>query len=488
VRRSFVLVFVAVAACHGGDPHADPDAPVGGDAPPQDATAYPACAEFSSAGVSVPAHVVGTLGTANVESPAECGVVNAPFGTESAGPDRVIPLKNLIAGTPYVVRVTSRSDLAFYVTTGCATPTGPGADQCVLFEDATSGDREVGRFVAGGSIAYVVVDFYASHPPSSLDFTLDVFAEACHDGSQCGGSTPACFEGQCVGCVTSFDCTNVARPTCAANQTCQPGVDTCTSDGTDEPNNDGPAGASAVALDGGGHSVLTGKICSSPSTEADFLSFDVTSLGEIWDFQLGWAGGRDIDLEVFDATGKELALSFWEQPERVRLTYLPLGRYYVRIREFASTADPAPVTYTLTTQRTLGAPCVSAASCAAEYRNQIFRGRCTAGACVEIDGNGAIAEGGSCDSQSDCGLALSCPSFFFVANGDTRETCSRACGVDADCAALGANHVCTTYLANNFCVLKCTTDDQCPTSISTTPTSGPWARLRCDAPTGRCLP
>lgn len=453
-----------------------------------DASSFAACDEFGASGVSVPAHVISTLGNADVESPTECASVDAPFGVESAGPDRVIPLTNLIAGKAYVARVTSTSDLAFYVVTGCATSSGPAPDQCLLFQDGSTGSREVGRFVASSSTAYVIVDFYASSTPASVDFTLDVYAEQCADSSTCDGATPACFEGQCVACVTSFDCTSAVTPVCSSNQTCTVGTDGCTIDGTDEPSNDGPAGATMIALDALGTSVISGAICSSPRTEADYFAFDVTTLGETWNIRLNWSGVRDLDVTVYDATGKELGMSFWEQPEGVRLTYLPLGRYFVRVREFSATAVPSSVTYTMTTQRTFGAACTAAADCAAEYRNQIYRGQCLAGSCVAIDGASMVAEGGACDSESDCGAGLSCPSFFFVADSDSRGTCARACTTDPDCGPLGTGFVCTTYLADNFCVRRCTEDDHCPTSIQSNPTSGPWERLSCDLPTGRCVP
>jgi hypothetical protein len=200
-------------------------------------------------------------------------------------------------------------------------------------------------------------------------------------------------------------------------------------------------------------------------------------------------GARDLDLVVYDATGTEVGLSYWEQPEQVSLTYLPLGRYYARVREFVSTADASPVAYTLSAQRTAGAPCASSADCAAEYRNQIYRGSCSAGACIAIDGAGAVAAGGACDSQSDCGLALSCPSFFFVADSDTRDVCAGACADDAACAAMGADYVCTTYFSNNFCVQKCTGDEQCPTIVAQQPSgAAPWKRLTCEVATGRCVP
>ncbi len=481
--RRWTVALLAAAACGGETPPIQPDAPTA-DAP-IDAGRFAACAEFEIGAVAVPAHVVSTLGTADVRSPSQCANVDAPFGIESAGPDRVIALRNLIVGAPYIVRLTSADDLAFYIVSGCSTASGPAADQCALFQDGETGGREVGRFIADAATAYVVVDFWASQPPSSLDFTLDVYAEQCATASACSGATPACFEGQCVGCLTSFDCLSPGSPVCGANQACGPGVDSCATDAATEPMDDGPAGATPIAVDALGAASHAGQICSSPRTEYDYFSFDVTTLGETWDLRITWAAGRDVDLTVYDATGSELGMSYWEQPEQVRLTYLPLGRYYVRVREFDSTPDAMPVPYTLTAQRTLGAACTAAAECATEYRNQIFRGNCVAGSCVPINGGGSVVEGGACDSESDCGPALHCPSFYFVKGGDTRETCSPGCTADAQC---GVGFVCTTYFTANFCVPECTENDHCPTDRSTAPASGPWKRLSCDVATGRCQP
>ncbi|MGE0549695.1 MAG: hypothetical protein AB7O24_28840 [Kofleriaceae bacterium] len=486
--RLVLAVLVAVVACgDGGARPAPMDAPSDA-APVVDAPGFPACGEFGVASVAVPAHVISALDTADLESPLGCSEIDAPFGVESAGPDRVIPLRNLTAGTAYVVRVISPSDLAFYVVTGCSTARGPNDGECLLFEDASVGEREVGRFVAASSTAYIVVDFYASQPPDSLEFTLDVYAEACQSDGECGGATPACFEGHCVQCVSSFDCASSDMPVCGDNQTCQVGIDQCTIDTTDEPADDGPAGATLIALDGVGYGAPNGKICSSPASEFDYFAFDVGSLGEAWEFQLSWIGGRDLDLELYDASGRLLGLSFWEQPEVARLSYLPAGRYYARISEFASTPDASPVTYQLSAQRTLGTGCTSASDCATDYRNQLYRGSCDAGACVPIDGDGAVAEGGACDSQSDCANDLQCPAFFFVAASDSRGVCARECTSDSECGPLGADYVCTTYLSENFCVQKCSLDDHCPVAVDAQPTAGPWTRLTCDLPTGHCVP
>ena len=488
MRIASVVVFVA-AACGNADlPRIEPD---GGmpDAPAAPPTEYAACEEFATQGVVVPAHVDGTLAGADVASPATCAVTDAPFGAESAGPDRVVPLRGLRAGTSYVVKLTSSSDLQFYVTTGCATPTGPGADQCLLFQDQSQGNVEVGRFVAGGSSAYVIVDYFASHAPASTSFMLDVYEEQCQDASQCGAADPACSDGLCVECESSFDCATGGAPRCdVITHSCEAGDSCAYGDDGAEPFDDGPGGARLLTLDGTGRGSAAGSICSAPFTEADYVAFDVTTLGETWDFQLVWSGGRDLDLRMFDAAGTSLGMSFWEHPERARLTFLPLGRYYLHVSEFASSADPSPASYTVLAQRTPGAACTSAADCAGEFRNQIFRGDCEAGACVALDGDGGVSEGGACDSQSDCGLALHCPSFFFVADAAARDVCTRSCGDDGDCAPLGGGHVCTSYLANNFCVQKCTTDDHCPTAPGSPAQSGPWFRLTCDVPTGRCLP
>jgi hypothetical protein len=459
-----------------------PDAPI--DMPP----AYPACREFGGSAATVPAHVIGSLAAADVQSPTQCTAVDAPYGIESAGPDAVVRLDGLVPGTAYIVQLDSAEDLAFYVANGCSTPSGPAASECALFVDASSGSQELGRFVAETTTTYVVVDYYASHTPANQSFTLDVYAEACTANPQCSTGSPVCLNGKCVECASSFDCTTAQAPRCdTATATCIAGLDQCGTDDAVEPADDGPAGARALVLDGSGNASIAGEVCSMPRSEADFYSFQVGAVGEIWDFGLAWTGTRDLDLELFDATGSVLGLSFWEQPERTRLTYLAPGTYYAKVTDF-SASNATSVGYTLTAQRTLGAGCTSRADCASEYRNQLYRGDCVAGSCVEIDGAGLVPEGGACDSISDCGKNASCASFFFVANADTRDVCARTCNNDNQCMQLGSDYVCTTYLITNFCVQKCTTDAQCPTSLDSTPTSGPWYRLTCQLATGRCDP
>jgi hypothetical protein len=456
-----------------------PDAP---DAP----VSYPACHEFSAAPTPVPAHVVGMLSGADVQSPSSCATTDAPYGIESAGPDSVVALTGLVTGDPYVVRLQSSADLAFYVVTGCSTPAGPAADQCLVFEDASIGRQEVARFVAPGPSVFVVVDYYVSHAPPDDEFVLDVYPEACTTNAQCAASTPVCVNGACAACASSFDCTAATAPVCdTAQNTCVAGVDQCLADDPAEPDDDGPAGATVLVPDSGGDAQHTNLICSAPASESDYFAIDVTTAGEVWDFSVAWTGPRDLDLELLDATGRILGLSYWEQPEHARLTYLAPGRYYALVREYASSPDPSPLTYTIGMHRATGAGCTSAADCASEYRNQVYRGDCVAGSCVELAGSGAVPAGGACDSQSDCAPGLSCPSFFFVANADTRDVCAPGCTSDTECPH---GDVCTTYLTSNFCVQACSSDEQCPTAPGSPPSSPPWSRLQCQLATGRCVP
>lgn len=481
-----LVVLVLLAACGGGsDGPATPDAGVPDTSPPDSSPVFAACAEFTAAAATLPLHFDGLLSGADVQSPSSCGSVDAPYGIASAGPDSVIALANLTPGTAYIVDVESAADLAFYVATGCSTDTGPSASECAMFVDANVDGDEFGRFVATGTSAYVVVDYYQSATPSDAHFTLDVYAEACTDDSVCDGGTPVCDRGHCVECADSFDCHDAALPRCdRSTSACAAGVGSCVDDDAGESDDDGPAGATALSITNGQFSV-DASVCSWPSIEADFYAFTVAA-GETWDVSLTWSGSRDLDLEAFDANGYELALSFWEQPESARLSYLPAGTYYLRVTDFSG-ATTSIVDYTLAGQRASTTGCTDRSDCAADYRNQLFRGDCVSGACVPMSATD-VAAGGACDSEENCAASLTCPAFLFVADADTRNVCSSYCTTDPDCAAMGEDYVCTTYFTTgNFCVQKCTTDDQCPTDPSSQPVSGPWYRLQCETSTGRCV-
>jgi hypothetical protein len=484
VRCAVVILALVVGCGDGPDTSVTPDASVV-DATP-DAPMFAACGEFGGAALTLPAHVTGMLAAADVQSPVQCAAVNAPYGIASSGPDTVVPLVGLVPGTAYVVQLRSGADLAFYVATGCSTMSGPAASECKLFVDASAGGEEVGRFTADSDTAYVIVDHYASATPANQRFELDVYVEACQDDTNCTGGPPVCFNGRCVECADSFDCPVVGMPRCeSATNVCATGTDACTADDASEPANDGPSGAVVLTPDAGGAFTTTNQICSSPRTEADFFKF-AADAGDAWDLTLTWTGTRDLDLEVFNATGQTFGLSFWEQPETMHLSYLPAGTYWIRVTDF-SAVTTAPISYTLAGQRVTTTGCTTRADCAADYRNQIYRGDCVNGACVSITATD-LGAGSPCDTEDDCSDDLACPDFYFVADADTRSVCAAYCTTDSNCTAMGADYVCTTYLATgNFCVQKCTSDAQCPSDPTSEPVTDPWYRLTCQVSSGRCI-
>jgi hypothetical protein len=489
VWASGLLLCVVAAACsdEGGA------APDGGPPPPVDAgpdVEHGACREVATPSQRVtglPSRIAGSLTGAGADmvSPRACAEVVAPFGTVSAGPDQVVAIDGLSPGAEYTVRLESDEDLSFYVVTGCSSEGGPTAGECLLFVDETTERVEVGRFVAPATTAYVVVDYFASRELGSGDFAIDVYAAGCDGADDCGGATPACVDNRCVECVTSFDCTDPARPVCdGETYTCRAGGGSCIGDDSDRDNgDDGPAGAVPLPLSG-----TAGRICNDPLDEQDFFRFDVAKPGEHWQLLLSGVTGADLDLFVYDAGGAIVGMSRFEDPEGVFLTFLPVGRYYVAVDWADAQPYSTAVPYALAAVGASVDVCATDHDCALEYRNQAPRGACVGGACTRIDGDGEVPVGGACDSQSDCAAGSACPSFLFTADADQRSHCGLLCTADGDCASMGQDFVCTTYLPQNFCVPRCTRNDHCPTFADVAPEPGePWARYRCQTSTGRCV-
>jgi hypothetical protein len=363
---------------------------------------------------------------------------------------------------------------------------GPGAGQCLLYVDASTRGVERGRVVAPPSgSAYVVIDFFLSDDPADGEFSVDVYRTECDDASGCGGATEFCVDERCVECASSFDCPSAQSPVCdARTNDCRPPFAGCTADDASEDGNDGPAGAVDITPVGASSSV-GGAICNAPGEEVDFFRFTVSASGERFTLALDWTDPEvDLDLELFDASGVRYGMSFWERPESVALTFLPAGTYYARVQRFGI-ASRSTTPYTLSAVRQGVAACGGVSDCAAEFDNQIFRGSCTAGACRPIDPSSGLAVGELCDSASDCASGL-CTSFFFNASADSRSACTIGCGDDGDCAAVGAQFVCTDFLVDNVCVKKCSSDLHCPVVLSVPPQSGPWHRLSCNVSNGRC--
>ncbi len=489
------VLLALLSACSGDEPAADD----GGTSSVADAGAGepgdPACREFADPVAelrSYPAMTSGDLGGAGADlnvDPQQCAMTSVPFGAQAPGPDQVVSLSELEPGRMYGVRVSSQSDLAFYIATGCSAAPGPSGGECLLFVDSSTGGSELGVFAGPPSgRAFVVVDHYQADAPANGAFAVEVYPTECQDDAACGGRTPYCVGYRCVECDTSFDCPSATRPVCSNANSCETGPDQCVGDGPAEGGDDGPAGATDVTPGASNITFVNGSICNAPASELDFFRFEVATAGEAFTIGLGWDTDTDLDLAVYDANGETYGLSLHESPETIRLTYLAPGSYYLSVNQFSRRTSTEVVRYQVAVRRDGVALCTTAADCAAEHRNQLFRGQCSAGACVSLDGRGSSRDGERCDSRSDCASGA-CSSFFFAADADERSLCTPQCQTDDECAVLGESFVCTTYLDENICVARCDRDEHCPALLSIPPFPGqPWYRLSCNPVTGRCMP
>jgi hypothetical protein len=442
----------------------------------------PSCDEFDAPVTTLstfPGTYEGSLAQAeanlDVTDETECTHSNSPFGQAAAGPDQVIALTGLTAGTKYFAKMTSGGDLNVYVVTGCdpAAP-GPGAGQCLGYADAQTSDAtEIIDFIAPkDGKAFVVVDYYTvDEPPASFDYTLSVSTD---------------------GCFADADCTTPQEPICLPAGECGT-VDFCVGDDTaaEGQSDDTIFGATVVSL-AGAPVVIDAHICGDMDNqtleELDFYKVTVP-VGGAFKVDVQWADtAADIDVMIIDESGKLLGESFYQNPETVTMHYLAAGNYYIRVTRFApQSSDVTPYTITVTPQPTV--LCTTLADCAAGFEKEFFRASCNgAGACVALEGAAAVALGDTCDSNDDCGgTATLCTNFPFVQHADTHAVCSKNCTGDGDCAAVDATARCTTGFNQNICTMPCTSDLDCPVLINDVPAAGqPWTHTTCIVAEGRC--
>ena len=179
---------------------------------------FTACGEFDTTGRPAPMHVDAARcpGSNNVESPSECAVTDAPYGTESAGPEQVVLVTDLVPGMPYVVHRAARP------TTCCSTsrpvarprPVRRASSACCSRTRRRRATRSA-SFVAPSPSVYVVVDYYASHaPPEAATSRSTCTRRRCMSNGDCAGADPVCSNGACVQCATSFDCVDPTASLC----------------------------------------------------------------------------------------------------------------------------------------------------------------------------------------------------------------------------------------------------------------------------------
>ncbi|RYE76547.1 MAG: hypothetical protein EOO74_08265 [Myxococcales bacterium] len=312
----------------------------------------------------------------------------------------------------------------------------------------------------------------------------------CTTNADCAGTpgTPACDvqTGACVACMSDFDCKATGTPSCnTSTNTCVANTQ-CTDADLTENADDGPVGATDITPTNGNTSSTTGhSICGLPAYESDYFKFTASN-GDNVTLSLAWTDAtKDLDITVLGASGETLGLDFYLRPAVVELKFLPAGTYYVRVTRYDGTLAAASTPYTLAFSRTVGNKCTSFADCAAYSTSSLLRGTCTAaGTCANIDGKGAVAANGVCDSADDC-TSGTCALTPFLENNAEFAICSKDCTADAQC---GANQVCTSLFDPNFCRPRCTKDTECPVDFSATPASGPWKYRTCNVATGKCAP
>lgn len=247
-------------------------------------------------------------------------------------------------------------------------------------------------------------------------------------------------------------CTRDAQ--CPPDQVCRRSQSTCIEYAPeacgDDPNepNDRDDQATPIVLG----TARNGVIC---DAERDWFTFEVAE-GASVDAAVFNAAGADLDLLAVNVDRGGLVAVAQNQadtnPEIVRLTSLPAGRYAVGV--FGSTGGNRDVAYTLeVAART--EPCRIDRDCL----NDPYP-RCEAGRCRPVDGGGTVPLGGRCGGISDCTPDAS--RCYTGSAGGHDNVCTVACVNDAGCVGLGERAYCVQVEQNlSVCQPACASDDDC---------------------------
>jgi len=254
----------------------------------------------------------------------------------------------------------------------------------------------------------------------------------------------------------TFDADCGAGEACLLSNGGGPGVcgefaaSTCGQDEAGEPN-DTDSRATAITLTDNAYSGTGLSIC---EEDADLYLLELTEAGSL-SVELNYTAEADLDVYVIHYdTGATVAAGINEifDGEMAEAPYLAPGRYIVRAQYWESTS--ASVTYSLDiTFDPTGCPDTAACADAAG------RPFCLdSGACGTIEGNGAVALGGECDSSDDCTAdASGCFTDSVTAEG---FLCTLVCAEDADCATVGGGAYCSE--SQGACLKPCGGDNACP--------------------------
>lgn len=283
-------------------------------------------------------------------------------------------------------------------------------------------------------------------------------------------------------CATSFDCTTAAAPACDSG-TCVAGPALCLADDNGDLGlgNDGPAVATPL-----GEAPVAAAICNQPASEADFYRFTVTD-GSFLQLDLAWGGAADLDLRVYDASGRLFGASLHRNPESIDLRVIGLGDYLVEVRRTAALPIAAAVPYTLTATPhffsvfcKLDTDCQFLRTATALYRSVCLGSFCGFRAASDLP------PGALCDSDANCASGRCSYTAFQSAAG--ASVCTETCLVDADCASVPGAPICSSGRAPNVCLPGCIVDSGCGTDPATkSPDAGePWDYFSCAVAAQRC--
>jgi hypothetical protein len=274
------------------------------------------------------------------------------------------------------------------------------------------------------------------------------------------------YRGTAAGYALSIagGCTRDAQ--CPPDQVCRRSEATCidytpADCGVDrnEPN-DRDDQATRIALG----TALNGTVC---DAERDWFAFDVEE-GASVDAAVFNTRGADLDLVAVDVTRGGIMASAQNQadtnPEIVRLTALPAGRYAVGVFAYTGGTGDVPYTFEVAAR---SEPCRIDRDCA----NDPYP-RCDAGVCRPVNGGGAVALGGRCGALTDCGPEATRCHTGGVGGHD--NVCTVSCANDAGCVGLGARAYCLQVEQNlSVCIPGCGSDADC-------------SRFRTCGPRGQC--
>ena len=164
----------------------------------------------------------------------------------------------------------------------------------------------------------------------------------------------------------------------------------------------------------------------------DWFSFEVAEDGTELTASVSFDEGTDIDVYIFDAAGNTVGAGTDgdANPERAEAPYLSAGTYAVRVNQFPGQRDRV-TEYSLSISTEPQACTVEGEECLDVVP---LRTICDeeSGACVQLEGDGAIELGEVCDSADDCTEdAEFC--WVFEPASEGNNICTHRCAGQVDC-------------------------------------------------------